>query len=194
MISQAQYDGLRKELDRTRTLKNNCQRELAIWRRLAVSEISITEEYGDSIIKQINQFAGSNQKFDALSLSAQLMCAIAWSSSPSDAFDNLVDAIKEFSPQLAESISSHGVNFRVLGKDDKCKASGWENPDALYIDTEEWYEDIPKSERLWNEDDELSEQVDEAIAQFVRDLYDEVEKSLEEDFDLTLKELYQLLG
>ncbi|RUR74923.1 hypothetical protein PCC6912_51010 [Chlorogloeopsis fritschii PCC 6912] len=192
MVSQQEYDAVRRNLDRTRALKNECQRELAIWKRLAVSGISITEEYGDRLIKKINQYAGSTD-FDDLSLPAQLMCAIAWSNYPSDAFTDLVDEIEKFSPDLAKIISDCGVNFRVLGKGDKCKASGWEIPHVLYIDTEEWYEDIPKSDRLWDEDDDLREQIDDAINQYANDLVDEIKDALQEDFDLSLQELYQLL-
>ncbi|MHC5939269.1 hypothetical protein [Nostoc sp.] len=122
------------------------------------------------------------------------MSSISWDEYPADSFTELIDNVKKISLPLALSGEEHGVSYSVLGLGDKTRASVWENPHDIYIDTEEWYESIPENKRIWNDDAEIFESLSEAIALFESELIEEVKSSLKEDFDITLKELYELLG
>jgi hypothetical protein len=148
----------------------------------------------EELANAVNSYCGSN--FDYLSPSAKLMTAIAWDNYPDKSYDTLVETIRTFSSPIAESLSGLGISFQILSKGDSHKASGFEVTGYIACDTEEWYEDIPTSERIWEEDDQedLYEQVHDAIAQFEKDVCKEVETYLEEKFGVVPSELPEHLN
>jgi hypothetical protein len=141
----------------------------------------------------INKYFGA--PFDCLSPAGKLMTAIAWDNYPDKSFDTLVESIRAFSPSVAESFSGYGINFRILSKGDSHRASGFEVTSYIACDTEEWYEDIPGSQRIWQEEDQesLYAKIQDAITQFEVDVCNEVEIYLKEKFDILPSQLVLLL-
>jgi hypothetical protein len=141
-----------------------------------------------------DKYFGSS--FDYLSPAGKLMTAIAWDNYPDKSYDALVESVRKFSPAIAESFSGRGISFQILSKGDSHKASGFEVSDYITCDTEEWYQDIPSSERIWQEDEQedLNERVRDAIAQFEVDVCKEVETYLKEKFGVSPAELIEYLS
>ena len=91
--------------------------------------------------------------YDRLSDESKMFTAIAWDNYPSEAFNTLVEKMKNINAQWAELIENHGINYLVLAEGDCFCASGFKSNQKIAVDTEEWYESIGQSKFVATSED-----------------------------------------
>ena len=151
---QEQIAGLQKTIKSLRAQK----RDLA-------ESLSLIKKLGVGVVDELIGISYSGGHFDALNDGSKLLTAMSWDDYPAKSFDNLVEAIKPLSSELADEIRENGVSYFVL-YNDSTRASGFYS-DGFQVDTEEWSEGLDKDliSKLYNDDD-LWGQIKEAIDSF----------------------------
>lgn len=121
--------------------------------------------------------------YDRLSDESKMFTAIAWDNYPSEAFNTLVENVRQINSQWAELIENHGINYLVLAKGDTFCASGFSSNQEIAVDTEEWYESIGQSKFAATSDnfEDEWEELRQYIDEFGFDVCQEVIASIEEN-------------
>jgi hypothetical protein len=131
-----------------------------------------TTDLRELVKNALSSYSGG--AFDRLSLEGKVLTAIAWDNYPDKSFENLVEEVRSISNELAEIISKEGISFEILGEGDRYKASGYRSP-YVWCDTEEWYADIHKFKRIWEDWEEKDrERLSTALENFEGNVVKEV--------------------
>ena len=119
---------------------------------------------------------------------------------PDKSFNSLVEAVKaiEGCETLAEAIAEHGISFKLIAKGDKHIASRWVERNDIACCTEEWFLTGSLACDLWEaieDDDDIAEEVRDAIENFGSDLCMEVIAECKKRYGSvpTNEEIYSLL-
>jgi hypothetical protein len=138
------------------------------------------------LLKETSNYCGDG--FNNLSLCGKVLTAIAWDNYPDKSYCNFLAALPE---EVSSEIDKRGIFYRILGAQDKTSASCFEAGFG-YVDTEEWYKDIPQRiVKEWKSDDESWEKITSAIEVFADEVIDEVWQYLK-DLGLEQSDLKQL--
>lgn len=103
---------------------------------------------------------------------------IAAAGYPNDSFEQLVDEVRAFSPELADAIKDNGINFSVVAQGERHRASAWVERETINVDLEEWLQDIP--DELDEIEDEFADELMTARENFasavIVEVYAELQK------------------
>lgn len=151
---QEQIAGLQKTVKTLRAQKRDLKQSLDMVKKLGVG-----------IVDELLSISYGGGSFDSINDASKLLTTVSWDDYPAESFDNLVEAIKPLSSELADEIRENGVSYFVL-YNDSTRASGFYS-DGFQVDTEEWSECLDKDliSKLYNDDD-LWDQIQEAIDSF----------------------------
>jgi hypothetical protein len=138
-----------------------------------------------TILSNLSTYSGG--RYDRINKASQVLTYIAWQEYPSESFTTLVEDLKNIYPgdeypeeleQLPNVVFDKGIEFTVLWND-KTRGSEF-YCDGIQVDTEEWYSELPKLiiQKLEN-NDEIWEQVQNAISEFNVNLSQEIKENLQ---------------
>ncbi|MDF5727059.1 MAG: hypothetical protein PUP92_03260 [Rhizonema sp. PD38] len=156
---------------------------------MALSSINISESIRNEIISLIQEYEG-NAQFKNLSLCGRMFTTLAWKNYPDPSYHSF---LKRVPAKLKNIIDRYGIEFFVLGKEDSCRVSGFKSEREIFIDMEEWDLNIPESNRIWNEEENVKSQIDDAIALFSKLLEQEIRTWIKSNLNLEIEEVYSLL-